>query len=87
MKTKFNSQLPEDQFAATIVSFLSEILQTLKKSPVHDSQYYDSADVKRLLNISDSTLHRLRKAQNIPYVRIGKKIFYPKSFFNNAFKK
>ncbi|MCU7616858.1 helix-turn-helix domain-containing protein [Chryseobacterium sp. PBS4-4] len=87
MKTKFNSQLTEEQFETAVLTLLSEILETLKRSPGHDSQYYDSADVKRLLNISDSTLHRIRKSQNIPHLRIGRKIFYPKSFFNNAFKK
>ncbi|WP_373464108.1 hypothetical protein [Chryseobacterium ginsenosidimutans] len=37
--------------------------------------------------MSDSTLFRFRKSQSIPHVKIGRKIFYPKSFFNNAFKK
>lgn len=52
-----------------------------------ETEYYDSADVKRLLNISDSTLFRIRKAQLIPHIKIGKKIFYPKSFFKNTFRK
>ncbi|NML57511.1 helix-turn-helix domain-containing protein [Chryseobacterium cheonjiense] len=49
--------------------------------------YYDSAYVKRLLNISDSTLFRIRKSQKIPHIRIGRKIFYPKSFFNTTLRK
>jgi hypothetical protein len=69
----------------------SELLAQLKKSKQHESPYYDSADIKRMLNISDSTLHRIRKSEKIPYFRIGRKIFYPKSVFNedfrNAFRK
>ena len=84
---KTDPQLSEEQFLTAILTLLSEILETLKKSPVHDMNYYDSADVKQLLNISDSTLHRLRKLNDIPHVRIGRKISYPKSFFNNALKK
>lgn len=87
MKTKFNPQPHEDLYMNAILTFLSEILETLKKAPVQDSLYYDSADLKQMFNISDSTLYRLRKSRNIPYVRIGHKIYYPKSFFNNAFKK
>jgi len=87
MKTPFNSRLPEEHFSATVLVFLAEILEILKKNERHDTLYYDSADVKRLLNISDSTLHRIRKSQGIPCIRIGKKLFYPKSFFNNALKK
>ena len=87
MNNKTNSQPEGDQFMITVINYLSKILETLEKTQVNDSKYYDSADIKRLLNISDSTLLRIRKSQNIPHVRIGRKIFYPKSFFNNALKK
>ncbi|MDF2930851.1 MAG: DNA-binding protein [Chryseobacterium sp.] len=83
---KLDPQLSEEQFATAILTLLSEILETLKKSPGNDLNYYDSADVKQLLNISDSTLHRLRKQNDIPHIRIGRKIFYPKSFFITALK-
>ena len=44
-------------------------------------QYLDSADVKQLLNISDSTLYRLRKKKIIPAIRLGGKLYCPRSFF------
>ncbi|MFC3157918.1 Helix-turn-helix domain-containing protein [Chryseobacterium arachidis] len=76
-----------DQLMETFVAVFTEILDILKYNQTVDTQYYDSADVKRLLNISDSTLFRIRKSQHIPYIKIGKKIFYPKAFFNNTLKK
>jgi hypothetical protein len=87
MKKKAEPPLYDDQLMNAVLAVFVKILDTLRKGQGNESPYYDSADVKRLLNISDSTLLRIRKSQNIPHVRIGRKIFYPKSFFNNAFKK
>ena len=85
MKTKFDHPFSdEEQFKGTLLVFLSEILKILDKKESCSSGYYDSADVKQLLNISDRTLHRLRKSKAVPYVKIGRKIFYPKSFFNGT---
>lgn len=69
-----------------LLRIFSELLAQLKKSKQEESPYYDSADVKRILNISDSTLHRIRKSKKIPYFRIGRKIFYPKWAFNEDFR-
>lgn len=87
MKKKSGIPMYDDELLNAILAVFVEILNTLQENQTQDSQYYDSADVKRLLNISDSTLFRIRKSQNIPYVKIGKKIFYPKSFFKNTLKK
>lgn len=85
MKTKLNPSFSdEEQFKGTLLVFLSEILKSLDKKEPCSSGYYDSADVKQLLNISDRTLHRLRKSKAIPFVKIGRKIFYPKSFFTGT---
>lgn len=86
MKKDFNQQLPDEAVAQALLVLLSKILETLQTSHQQDSQYYDSADVKRLMKIGDTTLYRYRKSQKIPSVKIGKKIFYPKSFFNNVLK-
>ncbi|UPQ76753.1 helix-turn-helix domain-containing protein [Chryseobacterium nepalense] len=80
MKNQSHPPFHHDELMNIIIEIFSEILLTLEKSKNNEVQYYDSADVKRLLNISDSTLFRIRKSQKIPYVRIGRKIFYPKSF-------
>ena len=46
----------------------------------HEFEHWlDSADVKQLLNCSESTLYRLRKQNAIPVAKIGGKYKYPKS--------
>lgn len=87
MKNQSHPPFHHDELMNIIIEIFSEILLTLEKSKNNEVQYYDSADVKRLLNISDSTLFRIRKSQKIPYVRIGRKIFYPKSFFTATLRK
>ena len=86
MKKDVNPQWETDPSPKELAALFVEILNALQKKEPEHFPYYDSADIKRLLNISDSTLHRIRKSRKIPYVKIGNKIFYPKSFFKNAFK-
>ncbi|KQR90821.1 hypothetical protein ASG01_14750 [Chryseobacterium sp. Leaf180] len=50
------------------------------------SDFMDGTDVRNLLHISDSTLRRMRKSGQLPCIRIGKKYYYPKPFFQTAFK-
>ena len=87
MKNPYHPQSSDEELAHAFLNVFTEILETLKENRSMETEYYDSADVKRLLNISDSTLFRIRKAQLIPHIKIGKKIFYPKSFFKNTFRK
>jgi hypothetical protein len=87
MKKKASTPMYDEELLADMLAIFEQLLETLQKNQYNDSLYYDSADVKRLLNISDSTLFRIRKSHNIPYVKIGRKIFYPKSFFKNLLKK
>lgn len=44
-------------------------------------EWLDSADVKIIFKISDSTLYRLRKSREIPFIKLRGKFYYPKSFF------
>ncbi|MFN4365990.1 helix-turn-helix domain-containing protein [Chryseobacterium hispalense] len=87
MKNQSHLPLHQEQLMTAILEIFSEILLHLEKSKKDEVQYYDSADVKRLLNISDSTLFRIRKSHKIPHIRIGRKIFYRKSFFTTALRK
>ena len=86
MRKKNQASEGGDEYLKELLRIFSELLAHLKKSKQQESPYYDSADIKRMLNISDSTLHRIRKSEKIPYFRIGRKIFYPKSVFNDDFK-
>jgi hypothetical protein len=49
-----------------------------------NEEWLDSADIKQLFHFSDSKLYRLRKSNAIPSTSIGKRFYYPKSFFNFA---
>ncbi|MDD3773305.1 MAG: helix-turn-helix domain-containing protein [Weeksellaceae bacterium] len=74
------------EIAALLNNFSLQISRqiTLPKQKVH---WLHGSDVKRILNISDSTLWRMRKDNKIPYVKIGRTNFYPKVFFDKiAFK-
>ncbi|QQV04133.1 MULTISPECIES: helix-turn-helix domain-containing protein [Chryseobacterium] len=84
MKIKSASQLTDEQFKDMVLLILSELLNLHHKTHKTHPEYYDSADVKQLLKISDRTLQRLRKSGEIPHIRIGRKIFYPRSFFTEA---
>lgn len=55
---------------------------SLKDKKNKKVKWYDNADVKRILNISDSTLARYRKNKVIPFVVLGKKYIYPGKFFD-----
>lgn len=58
-----------------------ELIDVLQPKTEKDQRFYDSADLKHLLNVGDKTLYRMRKQGKIPYFKLGKKYFYPRSFF------
>ncbi len=64
-----------------MVSLLKQILDTLLKfAPVQTEEVWlDNTDVKELLKISDPTLYRLRKSNQLPAKKIGGKWYYSKS--------
>lgn len=47
-----------------------------------NQKFYDNADLKSLLNVSDKTLYRMRKMNKIPFFKMGNKFYYPKQYFN-----
>jgi translation initiation factor 2 alpha subunit (eIF-2alpha) len=87
MKKKLNQEFPREEVLWAIFNLFSEIHDALKQLHSHDEEWYDQADVKKILKVGDSSLYRMRKEGKLPYVKIGGKIYYKKSFFNNAFKK
>lgn len=48
------------------------------------TMWYDSLEVRLLLNISESTLARRRKSGQIPYSELGGKFYYPREFFEKS---
>ena len=62
---------------------LNRIVLTLMNVNVEE-EWLDSADIKRLFNISDSKLYRMRKNNEIPHTTLGRMYRYPKSVFTLA---
>lgn len=48
----------------------------------YTNRWLTGADVKSILQISESTLGRRRKNREIPYTKIGKEYYYPSVFFD-----
>ncbi|MGS2764402.1 helix-turn-helix domain-containing protein [Sinomicrobium sp. M5D2P9] len=58
---------------------LEEVLKEIRElqSPREDkNDYLDNADMLQFLKVSYSTLRRMRKNKEIPYMKIGKKYYY-----------
>ncbi|RZL46360.1 MAG: DNA-binding protein [Pedobacter sp.] len=58
-----------------VIDTLEEIKESLKNAP-KDKPVLRSVDVKKLLNISDSTLQRLRTSGNLPARKVNGIWFY-----------
>lgn len=58
-------------------------IKNKKTKKSNEQLFYDNADMKRLFNFSDKTLQRMRSNKSIPFVKIGKKFFYPVKYFQN----
>lgn len=76
-----NFFIVENDFSEKKAALLS-LVETLKRALDEDAReeegYYDGADVKQLLNISDRTLYRWRQQNLVQFVKMGGKFFYPK---------
>lgn len=60
---------------------LKDVIDLIKEPQYGLLGFWDNADLKQYLHVSDVTLYRWRKAHLIPYKKIGKKYYYPKRFF------
>lgn len=58
-----------------IIDALDEIKESLKTTP-KEKPVLRSTDVKKLLNISDSTLQRLRISGKLPFRKVNGTYFY-----------
>ena len=55
---------------------VAEIKEALKAQPNQGKKYLQSPDVRKLLGISPGTLQHLRVTGQLPFTKIGGKIFY-----------
>lgn len=68
---------------------ISEMQKAVKKlkHTTTEPKWLDSASVKITYHISNSTLARYRKNNQIPYTKLGNKYLYPESFFTKSLMK
>jgi predicted DNA-binding transcriptional regulator AlpA len=74
------TELTPEQFRSLLEETLRGILgKTNPQEQPKDEALWNSAEIEKMLGISKITLYLWRKKRQIPYHRIGKKIFYKKS--------
>ncbi len=73
---------PEENLIHLMVELIQRVSEQMLTKKVKESPFYDSADLKMHLHVCDKTLQRWRKSGKIPYRQVGKKYYYPKSFFD-----
>ena len=78
---KFLKEL--DGFTVKMQEKTAEISKLIGKKPQTNNWLFGS-DVKRLLNISESTLRRMRLRKELPFTKIGRTYYYPSIFFEQV---
>ena len=78
--------IPEEGAFLEVGKLFKDIFERIILSQADEMPMYDSVDLKRILHVSDSWLYRMRKSNQIPYKKLGRKFYYPKAFFTKAFK-
>lgn len=53
-----------------------ELKKVIKESPSTTNKYLQSFEVRKMLKISPGTLQHLRVSGQLPYTKLGGKIFY-----------
>ncbi len=70
---------------------LRDLAQALKalmqKVEEEDEGFYDNADLKSMLHISDRTLYRWRQQGLVRYAKMNGKFYYPKSTLRSIRKR
>ena len=75
--------LNEDEFCGLIRKTMLEVNQNASPNPVEKSEddevFLNPAETVKLLRISKVTLQKWMKANKIPYLRMGRKVYFKKS--------
>ncbi len=68
-------------YLETIIELQKQVVDALSRvmPSTNDEEWLDNADMKQLLKISDATLYRLRKSEQLSSKKIGGKWYYAKS--------
>jgi hypothetical protein len=77
--SKQSNYLSDRELEEAKLEELKEIRKILTKAlgaPSTPIDVLDNADLKRMFNLSDSSLRRRRKDKTLPFHKVGRKIFY-----------
>lgn len=67
---------------ASLLKEIAELKALLQKQlKIEKEVLLDNAEMKRRFHMSESTLYRRRKNNEIPFYKIGGKFYYPLRFF------
>lgn len=69
------------------ISKLSSLYKRYTNASCKDAQpeYYDSAQIKKMLHIGESKLQKMRKEKLIPFIKVGNRYLYPKKDIDEMF--
>ncbi|WP_435354233.1 helix-turn-helix domain-containing protein [Emticicia sp. SJ17W-69] len=68
--------LTKDDLQQFKSDLFAELKKAIKENPTTNSTYLQSFEVRKMLNISPGTLQHLRVSGQLPYTKLGGKIFY-----------
>lgn len=68
--------LTKDDLNSFKIELFKELSTLLKRKPDNQKEWLRSADVRKMLSISNGTLQTLRINGTLPFTKIGGTIFY-----------
>lgn len=80
------NELFEEKLLKILLKIFENFDALAHRQAADDLLYFDNADLKRRFNLSDSTLHRMRKNKEIPFFKLSGRYYYPISHFRNLSK-
>ena len=65
---------------------INEDMNSLKVKFVPDAGYINNRDLLTLLGVTNRTVQRWRKSGRLPFIKLGKKIYYRADIVMNSFR-
>ncbi len=80
--------LSQKQYGALLfrLDALKEKMNTMQANPGSEDQYITNEELMRLLRVSRRTVLRWRETYRLPYIKIGRKLYYNAEIILNSFR-
>lgn len=85
IKTNFPSEESYDYLFHVLLKELISRIDNLALKTVR-KDLLDSADLKQMYNLSDSSIYRLRRNGKIKFIKLGGKYYYSRQSIENLLK-